>query len=127
MYIIKLKGVLMQSEEDITVIFAEPALPVLMDMHRLLDTDYSTMVGVRGALGALLDSLRGDKKNDILNELIKNGVAVKLREFIARFSEFDVESIHLNVAAVVEDYIYVLTAQATAGAKVKIKPKSQRR
>lgn len=117
----------MQSKEDVTIVFAEPALPVLMDMQQLLDTDYSTMVGVRGALGALLDSLRGNNKSEILDELRKNGVAVNLHEFMDRFSEFGVESIHLNVAATVADNIYVLTAQATAGAKVKIKPKSAKK
>ncbi|MGZ4904352.1 MAG: hypothetical protein ACXVIG_05855 [Halobacteriota archaeon] len=117
----------MQSKEDATIVFAEPALPVLMDMQQLLGTDYATMVGVRGALGALLDSLRGTKKDEILAELMKNGVAVKLNEFIDRFSEFGVESVHLNVAATVEDNIYVLTAQASAGAKVKIKPKLARK
>ncbi len=113
----------MQSQQEVTIIFAEPAMPILMDMRQLLGMDYTTMVGVRGALGALLDSLRGERKDEILDELVKNGAAVKLREFIDRFSAFGVESIHLNVAAMIEDHIYVLTAQASAGAKVKIKPK----
>ncbi len=117
----------MQSKEDVTIVFAEPALPVLMDEQQLLGKDYATMVGVRGTLGALLDGLRGNKKNDILEELSKNGVAVKLHEFIDSFSEFGVESIHLNVAATVDNNIYVLTGQASAGAKVKIKPKPVRK
>ncbi len=114
----------MQSNEDITIVFAEPALPVLMDFEQLLGEDYATMVGVRGALGALLDSLRGTEKNAILDELIKKGVAVKLHEFVDRLSAFGVEAIHLNVAAMVGDNVYVLTTQASAGAKVKIKPRS---
>ncbi len=113
----------MQSQQEVIIVFAEPAMPILMDMRHMFGMDYTTMVGVRGALGALLDSLRGDHKNEILDELVKNGAAMKLREFIDRFSEFGVESIHLNVAAIVHDYVYVLTAQASAGAKVKIKPK----
>ncbi len=117
----------MQSKEDVTIVFAEPALPVLMDKQQLLGTDYTTMVGVRGTLGALLDSLRGNKKNDILEELRKNGVAVRLHEFIDSFSEFGVESVHLNVAATVGGNIYVLTGQASAGAKVKVKPKSAKK
>ncbi len=114
----------MQPQEDVTIVFAEPALPVLMDFEQLLGKDYATMVGVRGALGALLDSLRGTEKNVILDELVKKGVAVKLDEFIDRFRAFGVEAIHLNVAAMVGDDVYVLTTQASAGAKVKLKPKS---
>ncbi len=59
-----------------------------------------------------------------MERLRQNGVAVTLHEFIDSFSEFGVESIHLNVAATVDNNIYVLTGQASAGAKVKIKPKS---
>jgi hypothetical protein len=98
-------------------------LPVLIDKQQLLGRDYATLVGVRGALGALLESLRGTRKNDVLDELTKNGAALKLHKFVDRFSEFDIESIHLNVAATIDDNIYVLAAQAAAGAKVKIKPK----
>ncbi len=112
----------MHGKDDVIIVFAEPALPALMDMHHLLGTDYNTTVGVRGVLGALLDSLRGPKREEILEELMKSGAAVKLHAFTDRFSELGAESIHLNVAAIVEDYIYVLTAQASAGAKVKIKP-----
>ncbi len=35
----------MQSKEDVTIVFAEPALSVLMDEQELLGKDYATMVG----------------------------------------------------------------------------------
>jgi len=110
----------MKSKEDVIIVFAEAALPVLMDAQHLLGIDYTTLVGVRGVLGALLDSLGGNKRDDVLDELRKSGVALKLREFMGRFSEFDVESIHLNIAAMMEENVCVLTAQTNAGVMVEV-------
>lgn len=65
----------------------------------------------------------GNNKTDILDELKKSGAALKLQELIDYFSDFDVESVDLNVAATVGGGIFVLTAQGTAGVTVTVTPK----
>jgi hypothetical protein len=50
---------------------------------------------------------------------------LKLQELVDYFSNFDVESVDLNVAANVESGIFVVTADTSAGVTVTIKPKSK--
>ncbi|MGB9371571.1 MAG: hypothetical protein WCB79_06575 [Halobacteriota archaeon] len=118
---------MMQPEGDVTLVFVEPATPVIQDLQyrQLIPQEYDVR-GRRGdILRAIVHGLMGDKKTNVLDELKKNGAALKLQELIDYFSNFDVESVDLNVAANVGSGIFVLTAEAAAGVTVTIKPKSK--
>ncbi|MGZ4922280.1 MAG: hypothetical protein ACXV3U_08865 [Halobacteriota archaeon] len=114
----------MDPNEDVTIVFAEPAVLFLKDNQELLPQEYRTMIGVSDHFRILWHILHGEHKHDVLEELIKNGAAIKLKQLIAYFGEFYVESMALNIAATVGSNIYVLSAQGTAGVTITINPQS---
>ncbi|MGZ4883519.1 MAG: hypothetical protein ACXV2A_06445 [Halobacteriota archaeon] len=115
----------MKPEGDVTLVFVEPATLALPDLQskQLIPKEYEVRAKGGDVLRAIVNGLMGDKKTDILDELKKSGAALKLQELIDYFSDFDVESVDLNVAATVGGGIFVLTAQGTAGVTVTVKPK----
>ena len=112
----------MEPNEDVTVVFAEPAVLFLKDNQELLPQEYRSMVGDSDHFRILWHILRGEQKKTVLDELIKNGAALKLKQLIEYFGEFYVESIALNVAATVGSNICVLSAQGTAGVTITVNP-----
>ena len=114
----------MPTKKDITVVFAESSIPVLEEKQLISKESYAAMGGGPSPLGAILDSLRDEtKKKVVLDELKANGVAMELDQFIGYFDEFDIKSIALNIAATLPDNIFVVTAQATSGITIMVKPK----
>ncbi len=112
----------MEPNEDVTIVFAEPAVLFLKDNQELLPQEYRSMVGVSDHFRTLWHILHGEQKQNVLEELTKNGAALKLRQLIERFGEFYVESITLNVAATVGSNIYVLSTQGIAGVIITVNP-----
>ncbi len=112
----------MEPNEDVTIVFAEPAVLFLKDNQELLPQEYRSMVGVSDHFRTLWHILHGEQKQNVLDELTKNGAALKLRQLIEQFGEFYVESIALNVAATVGSNIYVLSTQGTAGVTITVNP-----
>ncbi len=112
----------MEPNEDVTVVFAEPAVLFLKDNQELLPQQYRSMLGASDYFRTLWHILHGENKQNILDELMKNGAALKLKQLIEYFGEFYVESIALNVAATVGSNIYVLSAQGTAGVTITVNP-----
>ena len=114
----------MPAKKDITVVFAEPSIPVLEEKQLISKESYAAMGGAPSPIGAILDSLRDEtKKKAVLDELKASGVAMELDQFIGYFDEFDIKSIELNIAAMLPDNIFVVTAPAAAGISIAIKPK----
>ncbi len=114
--------VTMEPNEDVTVVFAEPAVLFLKDNQELLPQEYRSMIGVSDHFRILWHILHGEQKQNVLEELIKNGAALKLKQLIEYFGEFHIESIALNVAATVGGNIYVLSTQGMAGFTITINP-----
>ncbi len=114
--------VAMEPNEDVTVVFAEPAVLFLKDNQELLPQEYRSMIGVSDHFRILWHILHGEQKKNVLDELTKNGAALKLKQLIEYFGEFYVDSIALNVAATVGANIYVLSTQGTAGFTITINP-----
>ncbi len=112
----------MEPNEDVTIVFAEPAVLFLKDNQELLPQEYRSMIGVSDHFRILWHILHGEQKKNVLDQLMKNGAALKLKQLIEYFGEFYVESIALNVAATVGSNIYVLTAQGTAGVTITVNP-----
>ena len=112
----------MESNEGVTIVFAEPAVLFLKDNPELLPQQYRSMLGVSDSFRTLWHILHGEHKQDVLDELTKNGAAMKLKQLIEYFGEFYVESIALNVAATVGSNIYVLSTQGTAGVTIMVNP-----
>ncbi len=120
--IIEMEVAMMEPNEDVTIVFAEPAVLFLKDNQELLPQEYRSMVGVSDHFRTLWHILHGEQKQKILDELTKNGAALKLKQLIEQFGEFYVESIALNVASTVGSNIYVLSTQGTAGFTIVINP-----
>ena len=114
--------VTIEPDEDVTIVFAEPAVLFLKDNPELLPLQYRSMLGASDYFRTLWHILHGEHKRDVLDELTKNGAAMKLKQLIEYFGEFYVESIALNVAATVGSNIYMLSAQGTAGITITVNP-----
>jgi hypothetical protein len=128
-----------RTDEDVIVVFAEPARDILKDNPKLLAVPdksalppeellehFSVTAEKRGPYAALIEPLTRGDKDAILDKLVENGVALKLKELVTYFNKsgFNVDSIDLNVAGKLGINFYVVSAEANTGITITITPKN---
>jgi hypothetical protein len=112
----------METNDNVTLVFAEPSIQLLESEQEVTRGEYVSR-GVGSAVQSIMDRLRGSSRESVVEQLKKNGTAMELEDLVHYFDKFEVDSIALSIAATLQGNIFVLTAQASAGITITIKPK----